>query len=160
MTDFIFQTELETSFGSFKPVASLNPYFTKLDLCKIRKSEIKISSSSRLFYRQRLIRLVINPDNQFQVQLEMSQKLEHFLNIGLVRDGEYLGLYMNLTAWSVYVNGDFDELPTSSPAKSAYGYLWFSFASKSPDSNDVQIGTHLDWFSKTITKVVKYLIFD
>ena len=147
MTDFIFQTELETSFGSFKPVASLNPYFTKLDLCKIRKSEIKISSSSRLFYRQRLIRLVINPDNQFQVQLEMSQKLEHFLNIGLVRDGEYLGLYMNLTAWSVYVNGDFDELPTSSPAKSAYGYLWLSFASKSPDSNDVQIGTHLDWFS-------------
>ena len=153
-----FQAELETAFGSFKPVASLNPYFTKLDLCKIRKSEIKISSSSRLFYRQRLIRLDINPDNQFQVQLEMSQKLEHFLNIGLVRDGEYLGLYINLTAWSVYVNGDFDELfaRTSSPAKSTYGYLWLSFASKSPDSNDVQIGTHLDWFSKNIAKILKY----
>ena len=108
---------------------------------------MKISSSSRLFYRQRLIRLDINPDHQFQVQLEMSQKLENFLNIGLVRDGEYLGLYMNLTAWSIYVNGGFDELPTSSPANSTYGYLWLSLASKSKNSSDIQIGTHLDWFS-------------
>ena len=148
MTIYIFQAELETAFGSFKPVASLNPYFTKLDLCKIRKSEIKISSSSRLFYRQRLIRFDINPDHQFQVQLEISHKLEHFLNIGLVRDGEYLGLYMNLTAWSIYVNGEFDEQPTNSPARSTYGYLWLSFASKSSDSNDILIGTHLVWFSK------------
>ena len=147
MTYYTFQAELAASFGSLKPVASLNPYFTKLDLCKIRKSEVKISSSSRLFYRQRLIRLDIDPDHQFQVQLEMSQKLENFLNIGLVRDGEYLGLYMNLTAWSIYVNGGFDELPTSSPANSTYGYLWLSLASKSKNSSDIQIGTHLDWFS-------------
>ena len=128
-------------------MASLNPYFTKLDLCKIDKSEIKISSSHRLFYRPRLIRLDINPENQFQVQLEISQKLEHFLNIGLVRNGQYIGLYLNLTAWAIYINGDFEEQPKSSPVMSSYGYLWLSLASKSADAPAVHIGTHLDWFS-------------
>ena len=55
---------------------------------------------------------------------------------------------MNLTAWSIYINGDFDEHPKNSPVKSSYGYIWLSLASKSTGSTAVTMGTHLDWFSK------------
>ena len=46
--------------------------------------------------------------------IEIKPELELFLAIGLVRNAEYVGLYLNLTAWNEYRNsalGSVDESP-------------------------------------------------
>ena len=37
----------------------------------------------------------------------MLPELEPFLGIGLIRNEEYIGLYMNLTAWNIYIQGEY-----------------------------------------------------
>ena len=37
--------------------------------------------------------------------LEIEPELEIFLGIGLVRNEEYLGFYLNLTAWNIATQG-------------------------------------------------------
>ena len=46
--------------------------------------------------------------------IEIKPELELFLAIGLVRNAEYVGLYLNLTAWNEYRKsalGSVDESP-------------------------------------------------
>ena len=37
----------------------------------------------------------------------MPPELELFLGVGLIRNEEYIGLYMNLTAWNIYIKGEY-----------------------------------------------------
>ena len=56
------------------------------------------------------------PDD-IQIAIEMDPKLELFLGIGLVRNAEYVGLYLNLTSWNEFrknnstLVGSFDQSP-------------------------------------------------
>ena len=50
--------------------------------------------------------------------IEIEPELELFLGIGLVRNGEYVGIYFNLTAWSDHIKGtvknlNFGSMPPS-----------------------------------------------
>ena len=68
--------------------------------------------------------------------IEIDPELELFLGVGLIRNAEYIGLYMNLTAWNIYTQGGF-HLDETEPAN--FIRLSLSFASQ----NVMQLGTHL-----------------
>ena len=43
--------------------------------------------------------------DDIQFLIEIKPELELFLGIGLVRNGEYIGIYFNLTALNDYIKG-------------------------------------------------------
>ena len=52
------EDELQSAFGTFTPVKSLNPYMTKLSLCSISEDEIIERGTNSVFlYRKQLFRL-------------------------------------------------------------------------------------------------------
>ena len=52
-------------------------------------------------------------EDQVQFIIEMSTQMEAELGIGLVRNEEYIGFYLNLTAWNNYTTSNVIPLSLS-----------------------------------------------
>ena len=87
---------------------------TKLELCSIQSNEKLVKTGEdgtqfEMFYRPEMFRLAPVNAEKTQVVIEMDSQDESFLNVGIVRNGNYIGLYMNLTSFdflnrSIYEN--------------------------------------------------------
>ena len=86
---------------------------TKLELCSITDDERIVKSENgqnfEMFYRPKMFRLNAKTANEIQVLIEMEPELELFLNVGTVRNDNYIGLYMNLTSFDLYAAGTFNN---------------------------------------------------
>ena len=64
--------------------------------------------NSTFFYRKKLFRLDPRISDEVQISIEIEPEIELFLGVGIVRNDEYIGLYINLTAWNLSINGTYN----------------------------------------------------
>lgn len=126
------ENELESNFG-LRSGASLNPYMTKIDICESEPSDFLSFGASNFILRRRAFRLNnYDPSDSLQLKLDFDEDLESFLNIGIIKKGfqidvyllflrntndvigsignplkedNYVGIYFNFTAWQEYIGG-------------------------------------------------------
>ena len=87
-------------------------------------------------YPKRLMEHLKFRKDDVQFLIEIDPELELFLGVGLIRNDEYIGFYMNLTAWNIYTQGGF-HLDETEPAN----FIRLSLSSAS--QNVMRLGTHL-----------------
>ena len=98
------ETELQQAFGMDMPVQSLNPYMTKLSTCSMTSNQMRSQKSSILFYDDAILRIESKNASELQANVKIDLHLESRFGVGLVRNDNYLGFYLNLTAWKEFIN--------------------------------------------------------
>lgn len=100
--------ELETTFG-MAPSAALNGYVTRVDLCNIQAEEYFSTNTSTFLHRAEVMRTDENdiPGRTQELQFKFNFKdpsLAQRLNTGLTKSKNFIGFYLNITAWQEYLD--------------------------------------------------------
>ena len=109
--------ELEKSFGSFKPVSSLNPYMAKLDPCQV----ITINQTGTVMsyiQHKRVFRIASFDIKDCTGELETTclelslivhPNMKSTLQMKISRESVFVNIELNRNRWTSYLNGDYSD---------------------------------------------------
>lgn len=123
LTNFASLTaaELEASFGSFKPIRSLNPYMAKLDPCQVITINQTVSdriTTMSYIKHNRVFRIAdfntadctgALEKTCLELSLIVPPSMKDTLQMKISRDDVYVNIQLNRDRWSMYMTGDYSD---------------------------------------------------